>query len=72
MFNPATTTDTWLGNQTLNVAKFVVGGVNWSHYLIADGGELLSPLDELITDGTRAMYDAVFTTWIGPALLLLA
>ena len=72
VFNPATTTDTWLGNQTLNVAKFVVGGVNWSHYLIADGGKLLSPLDKVITDGTRAMYDAVFTTWIGPALLILA
>lgn len=70
--NPATTTDTWLGNQTFNVAKFMVGGVNWAHYLIADGGELLSPLDGLISDGTRAMYDAVFTTWIGPALLLLA
>jgi hypothetical protein len=70
--NPATTTDTWLGNQTLNVAKFVVGGVNWAHYLIADGGELLSPLDELIGNGTRAMYDAVFTTFIGPVLLILA
>ena len=72
VFNPATTTDTWLGNQTLNVAKFVVGGVNWSHYLIADGGKLLSPLDKVISDGTRAMYDAVFTTWVGPALLILA
>ena len=72
VFNPATTTDTWLGNQTLNVAKFVVGGVNWSHYLIADGGKLLAPLDGLITDGTRAMYEAVFTTWIGPALLILS
>ena len=72
MFNPASTTDTWLGNQTFNVAKFAVGGVNWSHYLIADGGELLSPLDDLISTGTTAMYDAVFTTWIGPALLLLA
>ena len=68
----STTTDTWLGNQALNVAKFVVGGVNWSHYLIADGGELLSPLDQLISDGTRAMYDAVFTTFVGPVLLLLA
>lgn len=72
VFNPATTTDTWLGNQTLNVAKFVVGGVNWAHYLIADGGRLLAPLDAVITEGTRAMYDAVFTTWIGPVLLVLA
>lgn len=72
VFNPATTTDTWLGNQTLNVAKFAVGGVNWSHYLIADGGEILAPLDDLITNATRAMYDAVFTTWIGPVLAVLA
>jgi hypothetical protein len=71
-FNPATSTDTWLGNQMFNVAKFVVGGVNWAHYLIADGGELLTPLDDLITTATTAMYDAVFTTWIGPALLVLA
>lgn len=72
VFNPATTTDTWLGNQTFNVAKFAVGGVNWAHYLIADGGELLSPLDVLISDATTVMYEAVFTTWIGPALLVLA
>lgn len=72
VFNPASTTDTWLGNQELNLAKFTVGGVNWSHYLIADGGELLKPLDDLITNGTRAMYDAVFTTWIGVALAILS
>jgi hypothetical protein len=72
VFNPASTTDTWLGNQAFNVAKFAVAGVNWSHYLIADGGELLSPLDALISDGTRAMYDAVFSTFVGPALLVLA
>ncbi|WP_232661376.1 hypothetical protein [Pseudonocardia sp. TRM90224] len=72
VFNPASTTDTWLGNQGLNAAKFTVGGVNWAHYLIADGGELLEPLDKLVSDGTRAMYDAVFTTWIGPVLAILA
>jgi hypothetical protein len=71
-FSPASTTDTWLGNQAFNVAKFVVGGVNWAHYLIADGGDLLSPLDSVISSGTSAMYQAVFTTWIGPALLVLA
>jgi hypothetical protein len=71
-FNPASTTDTWLGNQTFNVAKFAVAGVNWAHYLIADGSDLLSPLDTVISEGTKAMYTAVFTTWIGPALLLLA
>ena len=71
-FNPASTTDTWLGNQTFNVAKFVVGGVNWSHYLISGGGDLLAPLDAVIRDATSAMYQAVFTTWIGPALVVLS
>ncbi|GAA2870108.1 hypothetical protein GCM10010472_29320 [Pseudonocardia halophobica] len=72
VLNPATTTDTWLGNQTFNVAKFAVGGVNWAHYLIADGGALLDPLDNVITAATRAMYDSVFTLWIGVALVILA
>ncbi|MCE3555172.1 hypothetical protein LWC33_27435 [Pseudonocardia sp. RS11V-5] len=72
VLNPATTTDTWLGNQTFNVAKFTVGGVNWAHYLIADGGALLDPLDNVITAATRAMYDSVFTLWIGVALVILA
>ncbi|GAA1879529.1 hypothetical protein GCM10009836_71130 [Pseudonocardia ailaonensis] len=72
VLNPSTTTDTWLGNQTFNVAKFAVGGVNWAHYLIADGGALLDPLDQIITNATRAMYDSVFTVWIGVALVILA
>ena len=71
-FNPASTTDTWLGNQAFNVAKFGVGGVNWAHYLIAGGGDLLAPLDAVIRDATSAMYEAVFTTWIGPALVVLS
>src|SRR5689334_23556076 len=68
VFNPASTTDTWLGNQAFNVAKFAVAGVNWAHYLIADGGELLTPLDDLISTATRAMYDTVFSNFVGPAL----
>ncbi len=72
VFNPSVTTDTWLGNQTFNLAKLTVGGVNWAHYLIADGGELFAPLDQVITSATRAMYETVFTTWIGLALLAFA
>jgi hypothetical protein len=71
-FNPASTTDTWLGNQAFNVAKFGVAGVNWAHYLISGGGDLLAPLDAVIRDATSAMYQAVFTTWIGPALVVLS
>jgi len=71
-FNPASTTDTWLGNQAFNVAKFGVGGVNWAHYLISGGGDLLAPLDGVIRNATSAMYQAVFTTWIGPALVVLS
>ncbi|GAA5169731.1 hypothetical protein GCM10023321_65800 [Pseudonocardia eucalypti] len=70
--DPSVATDTWLGNQTFNIAKFIVGGVNWAHYLLARGGEVLTPLDKVIEQGTKAMYDGVFSTLIGPALLLLA
>lgn len=72
VFNPATTTDTWLGNQVFNVAKLIVAVVNWAHYLIGDGAELLRPLDDVITGATRTMYDTVFATWIGPVLVVLA
>ena len=70
--DPAAATDTWLGNQVFDVAKLIVGGVNWAHYLIARGSSLLTPLDSVIQTGTRAMYEAVFTTWAGVALAALA
>ncbi|MFP5069183.1 hypothetical protein ACLFMI_05905 [Pseudonocardia nantongensis] len=69
VLNPSVTTDTWLGNQVFNLAKLTVGGVNWAHYLIADGGALFEPLDRVITTATQAMYETVFTTWVGLALL---
>ncbi|MHC1557972.1 hypothetical protein ACR9E3_03400 [Actinomycetospora sp. C-140] len=70
--DPAAATDTWLGNQFFNLAKLVVGGVNWSHYLIERGSGLLQPLDGVVQAGTQAMYGAVFTTWVGLALIVLA
>lgn len=70
--DPSVSTDTWLGNQTFNLAKFAVGGVNWAHYLLARGGDVLTPLDSVISQATKAMYEGVFSTFIGPAMLLLA
>jgi hypothetical protein len=70
--DPSVNTDTWLGNQTFNIAKFIIGGVNWAHYLLAQGGDVLTPLDNVVSQATKAMYQGVFTTYIGPALLLLA
>ncbi|TDQ52629.1 hypothetical protein EV188_1075 [Actinomycetospora succinea] len=70
--DPAAATDTWLGNQFFNLAKLVVGGVNWAHYLIERGSGLLQPLDGIVQAGTAAMYNAVFTTWVGLALIVLA
>ncbi|MEQ3552209.1 hypothetical protein WIS52_17180 [Pseudonocardia nematodicida] len=69
VLNPSVTTDTWLGNQVFNLAKLTVGGVNWAHYLIADGGALFEPLDTVISTATAAMYETVFTTWVGLGLL---
>jgi hypothetical protein len=70
--DPSVNTDTWLGNQTFNIAKFIVGGVNWAHYLLAQGGDVLTPLDTIVSQATKAMYQGVFTTYIGPALLILS
>ena len=70
--DPSAATDTWLGNQVFDTAKVIVGGVNWAHYLIARGSGLLDPLDGIVAAGTRAMYEAVFTTWVGIALAALA
>ena len=70
--DPAAATDTWLGNELFDVAKLIVGGVNWAHYLIARGSGLLAPLDGVVQGGARAMYDAVFTVWSGIALAVLA
>jgi hypothetical protein len=70
--DPAASTDTWLGNQFFDIAKLTVGGVNWAHYLIERGSGLLAPLDGIVQSGTQAMYSAVFTTWAGLALLVLA
>ncbi|HSK57666.1 MAG TPA: hypothetical protein VK935_01310, partial [Actinomycetospora sp.] len=70
--DPAAATDTWLGNQFFNLAKLVVGGVNWAHYLIEQGSGLLRPLDGVVQAGTQAMYGAVFATWVGLALIVLA
>ncbi|MET0189813.1 MAG: hypothetical protein ABW212_12490 [Pseudonocardia sediminis] len=72
VLNPSVTTDTWLGNQTFNLAKLTVGGVNWAHYLIAEGGSVFAPLDDVISTATRAMYETVFTTWVGIALVAFA
>lgn len=63
---------TWLANGVFNVAKLLVGFVNWAHYLIADGSEVFAPLDNLIETATRTAYEAVYLQYIGPVLVVLA
>ncbi|NIB31350.1 hypothetical protein HBB16_05695 [Pseudonocardia sp. MCCB 268] len=74
VLNPSVTTDTWLGNQVFNLAKLTVGGVNWAHYLIADGGALFEPLDTVShhRHPGHVTRDRAFTTWVGLALLVFA
>jgi hypothetical protein len=67
--NPDAVIDTWTGNQVFNVAKVMVAATNGLHYALLDGG-LLRPLDDLITTGTVALYNTVFTPWL--ALVALA
>jgi hypothetical protein len=66
------TVDTFLGNQMFNGAKVIVAATNYTHHLIVDGGAVLDPLDGIIVAGTTAMYEVIFTSFVGIALLGLA
>lgn len=69
--NPNALVDTWLGNELFNIGKNMVGATNGLHYALLSGN-LLAPLDDVITTGTVALYDSVFTPWFGVVALLLA
>ncbi|SDQ72965.1 hypothetical protein SAMN04489718_1961 [Actinopolyspora saharensis] len=69
--NPNAMVDTWIGNQLFNVAKNLVGMTNGLHYSLLSG-DLMAPLDEMITTGTVALYDSVFTPWFGVVAVVLA
>ncbi|MCK2240765.1 MULTISPECIES: chloride channel protein [unclassified Crossiella] len=69
--NPNAVIDTWAGNQTFNMAKVLVGATNGLHYALL-GGELMKPLDDLVSTGTIALYDTVYAPWFGLAALILA
>lgn len=69
--SPNAVADTWVGNELFNVGKNLVGATNGLHYALLSGN-LLAPLDDLITTGTVALYDSVFAPWFGVAALILA
>lgn len=64
-------TDTWVGSALFNAAKTVVAAANGLHYQLGSADQL-DGLDNLLHDGIGAMYRTTFTTWVGPALLVLA
>ncbi|AOS65193.1 hypothetical protein [Actinoalloteichus hymeniacidonis] len=70
MRNPNALIDTWAGNQLFNVGKTLVGATNGLHYALL-GGELMGPLDGLITTGTTALYDTVYTPLFGVLAIIL-
>ncbi|MBP2473884.1 hypothetical protein JOF53_002756 [Crossiella equi] len=69
--NPNAVIDTWAGNQLFNMSKTIVGATNGLHYALL-GGELMKPLDDLVSTGTIALYDTVYAPWFGLAALILA
>jgi len=70
--DPSVNTDTWLGNQTFNPGQVRRRRGQLGALPAGQGGDVLTPLDQVLTQATKAMYDGVFSTFIGPALLLLA
>lgn len=69
--DPGTSIDNWLGNQTFNVAKNIVGATNALHYTVMEGG-LLSPLYSAVKSGAETVYNNVYAQLFGVAALLLA
>lgn len=69
--NPNAVVDTWVGNELFNVAKNVVGATNGLHYALLEGN-LLRPLDDMVSTGTAAIYNSVFTPLFGLVALVLA
>ena len=63
--------DTWFGNQLFNVAKVMVGATNGLHYVIT-GNLLTGPLDDIVANGTKALYNGVFAPLLALAALGLA
>ena len=69
--SPNAVVDTWVGNELFNVGKNVVGATNGLHYALLSGN-LMAPLDDVISTGTVALYDSVFTPWFGLVAVVLA
>lgn len=69
--NPNALVDTWLGNELFNIGKNLVGVTNSLHYTLLRG-DLMGSLDGLVSTGTVALYDSVFTPWFGLVALVLA
>jgi hypothetical protein len=63
--------DTWFGNQLFNVAKVMVSATNGLHYVIT-GNLLTGPLDQIVANGTKALYNGVFAPLLALAALGLA
>ncbi|MBV9846968.1 MAG: hypothetical protein JOZ47_18170 [Kutzneria sp.] len=69
--SPSAVIDTWLGNELFSVTKVIVGATNGLHYALL-GGDLVKPLDDLVSTGTAALYNSVFAPFLGLAALGLA
>jgi hypothetical protein len=69
--HPNAIVDTWVGGQLFDVGKDIVGATNGLHYALLSGN-LMAPLDDVISTGTVALYDSVFTPWFGLVAVLLA
>lgn len=69
--SPNALVDTWVGNELFDVGKNIVGATNGLHYALLSGN-LMAPLDDVISTGTVALYDSVFTPWFGLVALVLA
>lgn len=63
--------DTTIGNFFLSAAAGSVAVANAGHKLAADPGELIQPIDNLVTQMTQALRTAIFDPWVGVVLTVV-
>lgn len=69
--DPATTIDTWAGNQLFNLGKNIVGATNSLHYTLLNGG-VLGGLNDQIGKAAGAVFDNIFMQLFSLFMLVLA
>jgi hypothetical protein len=69
--DPATTIDTWAGNELFNIGKNIVGATNSLHYTLLEGG-VLGGLNDQFSKAADTVFNNIYMQLFSLFALLLA